>query len=117
MSADLEGEHFAHPSEPGAHGHQQWLRESAELAEALKGDPWALGGEPIHRGESVTNEDEMVRLVNEGARRVYCPRCERGHEGACTGPTPEDVERHAALRSEARTAYHAGVPDKHSPEL
>ena len=84
MSADLEGEHFAHPSEPGAHGHQQWLRENAELAEALKGDPWALAGEPIHRGESVT----------------------------------EDVaERHAAFRSEARTAHHAGVPDQHSPEL
>lgn len=32
------------------------------------------------------DNDEAVRLANEGARRVlwvFCPRCERGHEGAC----------------------------------
>lgn len=29
------------------------------------------------------SDAEAVRLANEGARRAYCPRCERGHEGAC----------------------------------
>ena len=24
-----------------------------------------------------------IRAVNAGARRVYCPKCERGHEGPC----------------------------------
>ena len=41
-------------------------------------DPW----EPV-------DEQEAVRLANEGARRAFCPRCERGHEGPCTGPQIE----------------------------
>jgi hypothetical protein len=31
-------------------------------------------------------DDVAVALANAGARRVFCPRCERGHEGPCDRP-------------------------------
>lgn len=73
-------------------------------------------------------DEEAVRLANEGARRVFCPRCERGHEGPCTGPdlvfqplkneplTDAQQEVIAAVRAEARAAYR-GSRDEHDPEL
>lgn len=72
------------------------------------------------------DEEEAVRLANEGARRVFCPRCERGHEGPCTGPestrvdpATDDVSRETseALRRERRSAYLDGVMDEHHPDL
>lgn len=78
-----------------------------------------------HDGWQDLPEEEAVRLANEGARRAFCVRCERGHEGACTGPEPRstqvDQERAAevaaAIRTEHRAAYLGGVPDKHHPDL
>lgn len=33
------------------------------------------------------SEADALAAANAGARSVYCPKCERGHEGPCTGPT------------------------------
>lgn len=35
--------------------------------------------------DAVMPEADAVALANEGARRVFCLRCERGHEGPCRG--------------------------------
>ncbi len=36
---------------------------------------------------------EAVAAFNAGARRAFCIRCERGHEGPCTGPQQTSAQR------------------------
>lgn len=42
---------------------------------------------PFHQAPELSGV-EMISAVNAGARSAFCPKCERGHEGPCTGPEP-----------------------------
>ena len=37
--------------------------------------------------EPLTSADALA-AANAGARRAFCVKCERGHDGECTGPVP-----------------------------
>lgn len=42
-----------------------------------------LADDPAENLLGSLTEAEALAAFNEGARRVYCPRCEVGHEGPC----------------------------------
>lgn len=64
---------------------EQAREVAAELiarADEIEANGWPdLASQLDGPGQLTTTE--ALAAFNEGARRVYCPRCERGHEGAC----------------------------------
>lgn len=105
MAENLDMEHFADPSEPGAKGHQQWLREQRSTQV----------DQPLTLGDMA----EVMRAWQEQGVTLASVRYVIGQVffKELAAETEAAAERVRALRTETRTAYLGGVPDKHHPDL
>ena len=105
MAENLDMEHFADPSEPGAHGHQQWLREQRSTQ--------------VDQTPTLGEMAEVMRAWQEKGVTLASTRYVIGQvfHKELAAETEAATERVRALRAEARTAYLGGAPDKHHPDL
>lgn len=78
--------HFADPSEPGAHGHQQWLREQRGREE--KGMSITGDGAPKELREKADTEERTLNdeLAEEAARTELRARARLGRAGTKHDP-------------------------------
>ncbi|MDF2805436.1 MAG: hypothetical protein K0S43_382 [Cellulosimicrobium sp.] len=67
--------------------HRPAAARELDEAIALLGDDVDEPVPFVPAAEPLTN-DAALAAANEGARRAFCLRCERGHDGECTGPLP-----------------------------
>jgi hypothetical protein len=75
MSADFELQHFGHPSEPGAPGHQKWLAENRPSITCPDCGRTSHNPNDVREGycgachawtSTVVPDDEYVRMTGTG---------------------------------------------------